>query len=60
MYSRAGRRVLRGGAHTGVLIRADLTAISESIPRCKPGGVGREGAKYGVLNLRRRSRGFKN
>ena len=49
------RRVLRGAP-----IRADLSAISEAIPRCKTSGVKREGTACGVLYLRRWSRNFKN
>ena len=30
-------------------IRADLLAISDAIPRCRTGGVGREGAKNGCF-----------
>ena len=33
----------------GVPIRADLSAISKTIPRCRTGSVGREGAKSGCF-----------
>ena len=54
------RRVGGEESRAGVPILADLLAISEAIPRCRTGGVGREGAENGVLNLQRRRRDFKN
>lgn len=40
--------------------RADFSAISEAIPRCKMSSLGGEGAGNGVLHRRRRSRSSKN
>ena len=54
------RRVGGEESCPGVPIRADLLAISKAIPRCRTGGVGREGAENGVLYLRRQSCDFKN
>ena len=53
------RRVVGEESCPGVPIRADLSAISEAIPRCRTSGVGREGAENRVLYLWRQSRDSK-
>ena len=47
MHRRVGGEESRAGAP----IRADLSAISEAIPRCKTGGVGGEGAEDGCFGF---------